>query len=362
MILGIKKWFKKHKKEVDLTDISCKNCNTLFNGKFCPECGQAVRDYDKPISFIFYNFLGDFFSFDTRFFRTFLALLLRPGYLTSEFFDGKRVRYAPPIRIFIFASFILFLLLQFYTNKGLTKALTTSFSESGLQNLDSALFEGSDPILVPLSQNTDSLSLVKTDSILGLYGITRDTSPSENLDLRINMETFRDTRNMRQALDKLATHLEKQLEIEEDPDRRLKIQEYLYLCRSPEQATSRILEYLSWAFFLLLPVFALILKLAYVRRKQRYMRHLIFSIHMHSFIFLIFTIVTLLYILIQVDIEPITAILLLTVPVYFIFALKRFYGQSYFKVFLKFLMVSFIYNFILLFALGFVFLDALRII
>lgn len=115
----IKARFKK--KEIQpAEEESCKNCETVFTGHFCPNCGQAVKDYDKPFGFIFYNFVGDFFSFDARFFRTLLTLILRPGFLSKEYFEGRRVRYAPPFRIFIFESFILFLLLQTYTNRGLT--------------------------------------------------------------------------------------------------------------------------------------------------------------------------------------------------------------------------------------------------
>ena len=106
------KWFNfiknKNKKqnETSSENVTCKNCETVFNGKYCPECGQSITDYDKPFTFIFYNFAGDFFSFDARFFRTFGALLVKPGSLTAEYFKGRRVKYAPPFRIFIFMSFM----------------------------------------------------------------------------------------------------------------------------------------------------------------------------------------------------------------------------------------------------------------
>ncbi len=321
----------------------CQNCVTTFSGKFCPECGQAVRDYDKPFTFIFYNFMGDFFAFDTRFFRTFGALLVRPGFLTSEYFKGRRVKYAPPFRIFIFVSFVLFLLLQIYTNKGLTTVLDADLSNKNILTLDSA-------------------SAMVADSVLTQVKSEIDTIGPENFKFNLDLATFRDTRDLRNGLEKLALNQEKRLKTETDPKEREKIKEYIRLCRYPEQAMAKILKYLSWAFFLLLPIFALVLKLVYIRRKQNYMRHLIFSIHIHSFIFVVLTIIVGLYLITNVNVKIITSILIFSVPIYFILALKKFYGQSYGKVILKFLVVSFLYNIIFLFVVGLVFLNALSII
>ena len=345
MIKWLKNFINKEKKETKASynNVTCKNCETHFNGKFCPECGQSVRDYDKPFSFIFYNFAGDFFSFDTRFLRTFGLLLVKPGFLTQEYFKGRRVKYAPPFRIFIFVSFILFLLLQIYTNRGLTTVLDTDLSNKNLVSVDST-------------------SVALADSIMSEIKVDMDSTQAENLNFNLDLETFRDTRNVRSGLGKLAASLEKKLENTTDPKERKRLLEYIRLSRSPEQAMAKILEYLSWAFFMLLPVFALILKLVYVRRKQNYMRHLIFSIHIHSFIFTILTIIVGAYLITNVNLKIFTTILFFFIPVYFILALKRFYGQSYGKIFLKFIVVSFIYNIIFFIAVGYVFLSALSII
>ena len=340
------KWFEFLKKKSsghDYDNVVCKNCDTHFEGKFCPECGQAVKDYDQPFSFIFYNFIGDFFSFDTRFIRSFGALIVKPGFLTYEYFEGRRIKYAPPFRIFIFVSFVMFLLLQIYTNRGLTSVLDTDLSDKNFFSID-------------------SVSAQAVDSILSEVKVGMDSTLAENLDFKINLEKFRDTRNLRNGLNKLATTLEKKLENENNEKQRKKLREYIRLSRSPEQAMAKILEYMSWTFFLLLPIFALILKLVYIRQKHNYMRHLIFSIHIHSFLFVILIIIVGLYLITRVNLEIVSTILLFSVPVYFILALKKFYGQSFGKVILKFLAISFLYNIIFFFAVGFVFLNALSII
>jgi hypothetical protein len=353
---------KETQSETDFDNVVCANCETQFAGHFCPSCGQAVKEYDKPFSFVFYNFLGDFFAFDTRFLRTIVALLFKPGFLSKEYIDGRRVRYAPPFRIFVFVSFVLFLMLQTYTNRGLTTVLDANIKD-GKYKLDSVLVGVTDSLATTVIEDLDSTDLAATDSLLNIYGVAIDTTEKDsNLHFSANLETFRDTRDLRQVLNKYATVLEKKLEKEQDTKERLKIIEHIRLCRSPEQAMAKILKYISWAFFLLLPIFALILKLVYIRRKRNYMRHLIFSIHIHSFIFIVMIAIVGMYMTFSGNIETITSILVLVIPVYFIIAMKKFYGQGIGKVILKFFAVSFLYNFIFLIVVLGAALNALNLI
>lgn len=337
-------------------DVVCENCETKFTGHYCPNCGQSVRDYDRPFTFIFYNFMGDFFAFDTRFFRTLAFLVVKPGFLTKEYFKGRRVRYAPPFRIFIFVSFVLFLLLQIYTNRGLTTVLDSEFATA-----DSASVTNLDSLMTIMNSSIDPEEKEQLDSLLKQSGVVLDSS-TVNKAKDFNLANFSKSRGLRENLNNLAVSLEKKLETETNPSKRLKLREYIGLCRSPENAVAKILEYISWAFFLLLPIFALILKLAYIRRRQNYMRHLVFSIHIHSFIFIVFTIIVALSLLFDSNLGTIISILLLIVPVYFIIAMKMFYGQSIVKVVVKFFTVSFLYNIIFITVLTVAILNALGIV
>ena len=347
----------KRKPPVAHENVVCKNCETTFTGHYCPNCGQSVNDYDKPFSFIFYNFLGDFFAFDTRFFRTLLALIIRPGFLTKEYFRGRRVRYAPPFRIFIFVSFVLFLLLQIYTNRGLNNVL-----DSEITAMDSSSVKSLDELVGQVNSNIDSTDKVELDSLLAISGVNLDSANAGLSNLQLNIDSFRDAGGLRGQLNSLADSLEMKLETETDPKQRMKLREYIGLCRSPENAVAKILEYISWAFFLLLPLFALILKLAYIRRNKRYMRHLVFSIHIHSFIFIVFIIIVALSLLFDSNLQSFVLILLLSVPVYFIIAMKKFYGQNILKVILKFFTVSFLYNIVFTTVLVLTVLNAIGVI
>lgn len=333
---------------------SCKNCGTVFSGYYCPECGQSEKEVNRPFSIVFYDFLGNIFAFDTRFWKTFVNLIFRPGFLTKEFFAGHRVRYAPPMRFFIFASFVLFLLLQVFTNRGLNSVLYGSGNQLNQMALDSTTVSVLDSVI----SGTEGELRQEFDENIA----DKDSLKLENINLELDLSAFSNARNLRSALNILADQLEQKLSTETDPEKRVKLIKYINLARSPQQAVTRLLKYLSWAFFLLLPVFALLLKLFYIRRKQFYIRHLIFSIHFHSFIFLVFILITLLNGFFEHNTAGVTLFLLLIIPVYFIIALKKFYGQGIGKVILKFLGISFLYNIVLAVAVGLVFLNALSII
>lgn len=219
-----------------------------------------------------------------------------------------------------------------------------------------------DSLIIKAKTELDSTERAAVDSLLNKTGQLNSNTANDDMDIKIDLETFRDTHNLRHALNTLADTFEEQLETEDDPEKIADLREYIRLCPSPESANAKILEYISWAFFLLLPIFTLILKLAYIRRKHNYMRHLVFSIHIHSFIFMVMTLIVGLYLIFPGNLETVSAILMFSVPVYFVIAMKKFYGQSIGKVIVKFFVVSFLYNMIFVVVVGAAILNAINII
>ena len=90
----------------------CLNCDTELQGRYCHVCGQEDRDINLTFAALLHEFLGDFFTFDSRFVRTIVPLIFKPGFLTREFCRGRRAPYVPPLRLYLFISFILALLLS----------------------------------------------------------------------------------------------------------------------------------------------------------------------------------------------------------------------------------------------------------
>ena len=106
--------------------------------------------------------------------------------------------------------------------------------------------------------------------------------------------------------------------------------------------------------FFLMPLAALLLKLFYVRRKRFYIEHLVHTLYLHSFIFLIMTLYTLLHLFLPGGI--LFTILFLASITYFFISMKRVYGQSRMKTVLKGTLFAITYSLTLAFIFGLGFL------
>lgn len=338
---NVKRWFKKDKQSISQQhEHPCPNCSYVFKGFYCPNCGQSTSEFDRPLGFIFYDFLGNFIAFDSRFYKTFGDLIFKPGFITREFFKGHRARYAPPFRVYIFMSFILFLLLQIMTNRGLNKAL-----DYAIEN-DTVALAG--PVLQP---EMDSLNVELATA-----------ESSQKIGFALDLNELLKADNIRGSVHNLANQLENKAQQTDDPIEKKRFLKIVDTLRSPEQMISRFLKYLSYAFFVLLPIFALLLKLFYVRRKVYYIRHLVFSVHLHSFLFFILSVIIAFNLIFPTNIGVHALWLFLIIPIYIYIAQKNFYKQGYLKAFTKFLLIGLIYNFLLMVSLVSVFINALGVL
>ncbi len=88
----------------------CSNCDTpLLNGEnFCPNCGQENNSKQVSVRLLIDDFFKDYIAFDSKIFRSIRPLLFAPGRMTQAYLDGKRQMFVPPIRLFLFLSFLYF--------------------------------------------------------------------------------------------------------------------------------------------------------------------------------------------------------------------------------------------------------------
>ncbi len=103
--------------------------------------------------------------------------------------------------------------------------------------------------------------------------------------------------------------------------------------RDPAPFVAKLMAWAPRVLFLLLPLFALLLKLAYLRSRILYAAHAIFSLHLHAYAFLLFTAMRVLGFVPYV--RGLRGLLLLALPVYLVVALKRVYGQGWLASTLK---------------------------
>ena len=91
---------------------ACPNCGSYRPDRFCSHCGQNDRDYMRGLWSVVYEFFREMFELDSRLFRTLKSLLFRPGRLSSEFSRNRRAAYMSPVRLYLFTSFLFFLVLS----------------------------------------------------------------------------------------------------------------------------------------------------------------------------------------------------------------------------------------------------------
>lgn len=130
--------------------------------------------------------------------------------------------------------------------------------------------------------------------------------------------------------------------------KRLAVKRAVRLRRSDKEAVaSYVIKNLSVMMFILLPIFAFILKVLYTRSRILYIQHLIHSLHLHSFAYLIYGIGLLLFNYV-LDNGMINFLSFFIVSLYAYLSFLNVYRQRWFKTLVKFFMVGCIYSFLIL--------------
>lgn len=99
------------------TETNCLNCGAEVTGKFCPSCGQENIETHENFFHLAFHVIGDFFHFDSKFFRSFIPLFTKPGFLTKEYWAGRRQHYIHPLRLFFFVTIVMVIIANTYYHK-----------------------------------------------------------------------------------------------------------------------------------------------------------------------------------------------------------------------------------------------------
>ncbi|HKP74511.1 MAG TPA: DUF3667 domain-containing protein [Longimicrobiaceae bacterium] len=87
---------------------ACANCGAALAGRFCHACGQEDGPGPGGAGFL-RKVLADAASIDGKALRSLRDLVLRPGFLTREYMEGRRVRYTEPAQLYLLAAALFFL-------------------------------------------------------------------------------------------------------------------------------------------------------------------------------------------------------------------------------------------------------------
>lgn len=92
----------------------CLNCKTSLKekSKYCSVCGQSTLNLYQSFTNVAFQALHEMLDIDGRLSNSLKILLFSPGRLTKEYVEGKRVRYTPPLRLYLVISLLFFVVIS----------------------------------------------------------------------------------------------------------------------------------------------------------------------------------------------------------------------------------------------------------
>ena len=300
----------------------CPNCGlTLVEmDNYCPECGQHNTTKNVSIRVLVKDFLVDYITFDSRLFKSIGPLLFKPGFLTIEFNKGKRIKYTPPLRLYFIISLIFFLIPSAKEPENKKKSddavkISASFSDKEQDNGHTVIGINTENEGPKFNIDVGTLDSNLLDKQEYVDSIAENVLDSMGIDKKsiLGKITFR---GVKRILGMIGDNGQRFLS-------------------DMRRNTPKMM-------FFLLPVFALLLRLFYIRKKPLYVECLVFSLHFHSFAFIIFSINDLLH-LIGVFNDFIDLFMILIVTVYLVLAVKKVFQQKYFISIIKVMGLSGLY-------------------
>ncbi|WHI50878.1 DUF3667 domain-containing protein [Microbulbifer sp. MLAF003] len=112
--------------------IRCANCQTELLGPHCYSCGQPIKGMVRHFSSIIGDLFDTLLALDSRIWKTLPSLLFKPGFLTTEYFAGRRVRYVSPVRLFIFLCVTTFFVVRMSSDWSINFGADSSSSKEAV--------------------------------------------------------------------------------------------------------------------------------------------------------------------------------------------------------------------------------------
>lgn len=335
----------------------CPNCDAPARGQYCAECGQRSQVRVITLWQLTRDLIGDLANLDSRIWLSLRTLLLKPGMLTQDYLKGRRARYMPPFRMYLVLSLVFFLINSDMIAVGndvqvspetqreaaqqvqrtreqvledLAKAgvpaeridqVKTAFEKGGKERNQAALEAMTD--LAEPDLQADLLRELTADS-------RKNGELCDNVNLNgaaLPWMTTEETEAMARDLCVRATR---------DEGRELK---------------RRLADNIPTMIFAFLPVVGLALKLMYPLSRRYYVEHLLFAVHVHSFVFLALLLYESLLALAHwagLPSWPMTALASLYIPYYLYRSMRNVYGQGRFITLTKNVLLLFLYSISLL--------------
>jgi hypothetical protein len=316
----------------------CANCHAALVGEYCAACGQRHEPHVHSVAHFAEEALESVSHADSRLWRTLWYLLSRPGFLTKEFFAGRRVSYLPPFRLYLVISVVFFLVVG--QPDGGT-ALFISDDDDGppkvrVEKLDMAAAAlekeagpGSEDLKRAAAKIREQAEKEKTALKAGAPVVAPDGLSSKNAMTDFCEEFKKPDPGANRNYTKLRAACAK---ISQDGGREL---------------AKTVAHNIPRAMFVFLPLLALSMKPLYWRPKRYYVEHLLFLIHNHAFVFLVLTLGALLDLIKELrgHLGLVKFAAWVYVVWYLFRGMRNYYGQGWWLTFAKYLTIGWSYIF-----------------
>jgi hypothetical protein len=366
----------------------CSNCGAELTGQFCHFCGQSSKSMIKFFGEVIKELLDDTLGYDSRLKHSLFPLFFKPGRLTLDYVKGKRFHYVLPFKLYLITSVLFILLIKNSTdtenlkfNDVVQDEASQEISKDVEEEINHAIDEvnkanvaqGKKIIDFHLGEEqqkdvADSIAESEADEERQAKNNDRESASDEKEnDNTITIGTGDDDVNLNWNEET------QQLDGIEDLDDGLiktfvsRINPKLKSWKNDlEPLVESVIETLPYMMFVILPIFALFLKIFYVFSKRYYTEHLVFLLHNHSFIYMLM--------MLQIGLgfgdsklksvdywaaqsaadvfSFISFILGFWMVIYVFLAMKRFYRQGWAATIFKTFALGFIY--IMMLSFGFV--------
>lgn len=245
----------------------CEDCGAELHGKFCSNCGQVAIDYRRSFRHILTDAADSFLNWDSRFFGTFALLLVRPGWLTNQFLQGRRTRFLHPLRLYLLVSVLFFLFARLVPvqlgpvkeAQDLTPKERAAVAET-MKNL---------PDLPLGAQEEIRSAMAKSAGLPAPTPAATSPSPAPKSEVQLADEA---------KASRLPPFL-----------RWLKLRAQRKI--GPHGVNARLVfetfrANLSTMMLCCIPLFAALLKLLYLRQRRFYIEHFVYALHIHGFFYI----------------------------------------------------------------------------
>ena len=353
----------------------CHNCDSPLeeHWNFCPVCGQANSDNNITFWTLIKEFLDNYLGVDSKMAHSFMPFLFRPGTLTNRFQEGKIKHFIHPVRLYLVMS-----LFYFFTISYLLSGINFQTFENQANKNMSANFRDfkSDELLMSFSDSA-KFSIMPDTLVKRYEGVTTFDAFYDSLEADFGM-LFLDTnrvqwspifmpdqdagemsrmermhilaRNPRVSddifLDSLGMDTDDFDFFGAENTAKFKTQ-IRKIFKNDEGFKGFVLGNLPLMMFLLIPLFAGVLKMIYIRRKHLYIKHVVHALHVHSFAYLMYGISLLVIFKLIDDVAwrgIIAGVFFVGVSTYVYVSFLKVYQQHWFKSLVKFNIVGFVYS------------------